>query len=146
MNISWGECKGMENPKKYNLGVLEEKTYLFALRIIKAYKYLTDKNVYVLSKQLLRSGISIGANCREAAYAQSKQDFISKLSIALKETNETISWLELLHDSNIISDESFTSVHTDALEILKLLISIIKTSKSNITKWKNINYSLLIIH
>ena len=146
MNISWGGCKGMENPKKYNLGVLEEKTYLFALRIIKAYKYLTDKNVYVLSKQLLRSGTSIGANCREAAYAQSKQDFISKLSIALKETNETIYWLELLHDSNIISDESFTSVHTDALEILKLLISIIKTSKSNITKWKNINYSLLIIH
>ena len=124
----------MENPKKNNLGVLEEKTYLFALRIIKAYKYLTDKNVYVLSKQLLRSGTSIGANCREAAYAQSKQDFISKLSIALKETNETIYWLELLHDSNIISDESFTSVHTDALEILKLLISIIKTSKSNITK------------
>ena len=146
MNISWGGCKGMENPKKYNLRVLEEKTYLFALRIIKAYKYLTDKNVYVLSKQLLRSGTSIGANCREAAYAQSKQDFISKLSIALKETNETIYWLELLHDSNIISDESFTSVHTDALEILKLLISIIKTSKSNITKWKNINYSLLIIH
>ena len=146
MNISWDGCKGMENPKKYNLGVLEEKTYLFALRIIKAYKYLTDKNVYVLSKQLLRSGTSIGANCREAAYAQSKQDFISKLSIALKETNETIYWLELLHDSNIISDESFTSVHTDALEILKLLISIIKTSKSNITKWKNINYSLLIIH
>ena len=146
MNISWGGCKGMENPKKYNLGVLEEKTYLFALRIIKAYKYLTDKNVYVLSKQLLRSGTSIGANCREAAYAQSKQDFISKLSIALKETNETIYWLELLHDSNLISDESFTSVHTDALEILKLLISIIKTSKSNITKWKNINYSLLIIH
>lgn len=146
MNISWGWCIGMENPKKYNLGVLEEKTYLFALRIIKAYKYLTDKNVYVLSKQLLRSGTSIGANCREAAYAQSKQDFISKLSIALKETNETIYWLELLHDSNIISDESFTSVHTDALEILKLLISIIKTSKSNITKWKNINYSLLIIH
>ena len=146
MNISWGGCKGMENPRKYNLGVLEEKTYLFALRIIKAYKYLTDKNVYVLSKQLLRSGTSIGANCREAAYAQSKQDFISKLSIALKETNETIYWLELLHDSNIISDESFISVHTDALEILKLLISIIKTSKSNITKWKNINYSLLIIH
>ena len=76
MNISWGECKGMENPKKYNLGVLEEKTYLFALRIIKAYKYLTDKNVYVLSNQLLRSGTSIGANCREAAYAQSKQDFL----------------------------------------------------------------------
>ena len=77
-------------PKIYNLGILEEKTYSFALRIIKAYKYLADKNEYVLSKQLLRSGTSIGANCREATYAQSKQDFVSKLSIALKETNETI--------------------------------------------------------
>lgn len=124
----------MENPKKYNLGVLEEKTYLFALRIIKAYKYLTNKNVYVLSKQLLRSGSSIGANCREATYAQSKQDFISKLSIALKETNETIYWLELLHDSDIISDDSFESIHKDALEIIKLLISIIKTTKFNIQK------------
>ena len=104
------------------------------MRIIKAYKYLTDKNIYVLSKQLLRSGTSIGANCREAAYAQSKQDFISKLSIALKETNETIYWLELLHDSNVISEESFNSVHNDALEILKLLISIIKTSKLTIAK------------
>ncbi|MEE1094991.1 MAG: four helix bundle protein [Paludibacteraceae bacterium] len=124
----------MENPKKCSLGILEEKTYSFALRIIKAYKYLNDKNVYVLSKQLLRSGTSIGANCREATYAQSKQDFISKLSISLKETNETIYWLELLHDSNIISNESFESIHNDALEILKLLISIIKTSKSNMQK------------
>ncbi len=123
----------MDNSKQ-NIGVLEEKTYLFALRIIKAYKYLTNKNVYVLSKQLLRSGSSIGANCREATYAQSKQDFISKLSIALKETNETIYWLELLHDSDIISDDSFESIHKDALEILKLLISIIKTTKSNIQK------------
>lgn len=124
----------MENPKKCSLGILEEKTYSFALRIIKAYKYLNDKNVYILSKQLLRSGTSIGANCREATYAQSKQDFISKLSISLKETNETIYWLELLHDSNIISNESFESIHNDALEILKLLISIIKTSKSNMQK------------
>ena len=124
----------MENPKKCSLGILEEKTYSFALRIIKAYKYLNDKNVYVLSKQLLRSGTSIGANCREATYAQSKQDFISKLSISLKETNETIYWLELLHDSNIISNESFESIHNDALEILKLLISSIKTSKSNMQK------------
>ena len=119
-------------PKIYNLGILEEKTYSFALRIIKAYKYLADKNEYVLSKQLLRSGTSIGANCREATYAQSKQDFVSKLSIALKETNETIYWLELLHDSGFITDESFKSVHTDSTEILKLLISIIKTSKSHI--------------
>lgn len=114
------------------MGVLDDKTYSFALRIIKAYKYLSDKNVHILSKQLLRSGTSIGANCREATYAQSKQDFISKLSIALKETNETIYWLELMHDAGYVTDDAFKSIHDDGLEILKLLISIIKTTKSNL--------------
>lgn len=125
-----------EDPKIYNLGILEEKTYAFALRIIKAYYFLTSKNEYVLSKQLLRAGTSIGANCREATYAQSKMDFINKLSIALKEANETIYWLELLHDSDFIDDKSFNSIHDDGLEILKLLISIIKTSKENLQKQK----------
>lgn len=125
-----------EDPKIYNLGILEEKTYVFALRIIKAYNFLTSKNEYVLSKQLLRAGTSIGANCREATYAQSKMDFINKLSIALKEANETIYWLELLHDSDFIDDKSFNSIHDDGLEILKLLISIIKTSKENLQKQK----------
>jgi four helix bundle protein len=124
----------MEDVKIYNLGILEEKTYSFALRIIKAYRYLTEKNEYILSKQLLRAGTSIGANCREATYAQSKLDFIGKLSIALKETNETIYWIELLHDSDFIDNDSFKSIHADGLEILKLLISIIKTSKSNLQK------------
>ena len=125
-----------EDPKIYNLGILEEKTYAFALRIIKAYNFLTSKNEYVLSKQLLRAGTSIGANCREATYAQSKMDFVNKLSIALKEANETIYWLELLHDSDFIDDKSFNSIHDDGLEILKLLISIIKTSKENLQKQK----------
>ena len=125
-----------EDPKIYNLGILEEKTYAFALRIIKAYNFLTSKNEYVLSKQLLRAGTSIGANCREATYAQSKMDFINKLSIALKEAHETIYWLELLHDSDFIDDKSFNSIHDDGLEILKLLISIIKTSKENLQKQK----------
>ena len=124
----------MSDPKIYKLGVLEEKSYSFALRIIKAHKYLINQNEYTLSKQLLRSGTSICANCREATYAQSKQDFINKLSIALKETNESIYWIELLHDSNYITDDSFKSIHADGLEILKLLISIIKTSKSNLSK------------
>lgn len=124
----------MEDVKIYNLGILEEKTYSFALRIIKAYRYLTEKNEYILSKQLLRAGTSIGANCREATYAQSKLDFIGKLSIALKETNETIYWIELLHDTDFIDTDSFKSIHADGLEILKLLISIIKTSKSNLQK------------
>ncbi len=139
MNNEYFVAGHMKESKIYNLGILEDKAYSFALRIIKAYKYLTDKNEYVLSKQLLRSGTSIGANCREATYAQSKQDFINKLSIALKETNESIYWIELLHDSGFISDDSFESIHTDGLEILKLLISIIKTSKSNIEKIKDIH-------
>lgn len=124
----------MEPQKISGLGVLEDKTYSFALRIVKAHKYLMDKNEYILSKQLLRSGTSIGANCREATFAQSKQDFVNKLSISLKETNETIYWLELLHDSGYISDDSFTSIHKDGLEILKLLVSIIKTTKTNLQK------------
>lgn len=139
MNNDYLAGCNMEETKIYNLGILEEKTYSFALRIIKAHKYLTDKNEYVLSKQLLRSGTSIGANCREATYAQSKQDFVSKLSIALKETNESIYWIELLHDSGFITDDSFNSIHTDGTEILKLLIAIIKTSKNNIQKIKDIH-------
>ena len=121
----------MEEEKKYKVGLLEQKTYSFALRIIKAYRFLAKNQEYILSKQLLRSGTSIGANCREATFAQSKLDFVNKLSIALKETNETLYWLELLHDSEYISSESFNSIHDDCLEILKLLISIIKSSKSN---------------
>ena len=120
----------MEDEKKYKVGLLEQKTYNFALRIIKAQRYLAKQQEYILSKQLLRSGTSIGANCREATFAQSKLDFINKLSIALKETNETLYWLELLHDSDYINTESFNSIHDDCLEILKLLISIIKSSKA----------------
>ncbi|MBR6829116.1 MAG: four helix bundle protein [Paludibacteraceae bacterium] len=123
----------MNKEKVSNLGVLEEKSYAFALRIIKAFKYLNKNNEYLLSRQLLRSGTSIGANCREATYAQSKLDFINKLSIALKEANETVYWIELLHDSEYINDESFNSIHQDALELIKLLTSIVKTSKSKLS-------------
>ena len=122
----------MGEKKISSLGVLEEKAYAFALRILKAHKYLSNKNEYILSKQLVRSGTSIGANCREATYAQSKLDFINKLSIALKETNETIYWLELLHDVEYIPDEGFKSIHDDSLEIMRLLISIIKSTKSSL--------------
>ena len=120
-----------EDPKIYNLGILEEKTYAFALRIIKAYNFLTSKNEYVLSKQLLRAGTSIGANCREATYAQSKMDFINKLSIALKEANETYYWLRLLHETNYLSEKEFVSLETDLKEIIALLIAICKTTQEN---------------
>ncbi|MDE1191126.1 MAG: four helix bundle protein [Arachidicoccus sp.] len=91
----------------------------------------TEKREYVLSKQLLRSGTSIGANIREAEQAQSKIDFIHKLSIALKEANETEYWLELLNQSGYLEQKLFESLYIDCKEMLKLLTSIIKTSKQN---------------
>lgn len=86
----------------------------------------------MLAKQLLRCGTSIGANCREAVNAQSKPDFISKLSIALKEAGETDYWLNLLHDSDYFEDAAFDSIHTDCVELIKMLTAIIKTTKSNL--------------
>jgi four helix bundle protein len=112
--------------------ILKDKSFLFALRIIKCYQYLkTDKNEFVLSKQLLRCGTSIGANIRESEQAQSRIDFIHKLSISLKEANETEYWLELLTQSGYLESKLFESLHKDCKELLKLLTSIIKTSKQN---------------
>ncbi len=120
----------METGKK---NIVEEKSYAFALRIIKLYKYLVnEEKEFVLSKQVLRSGTSIGALIRESEHAQSKKDFINKMSIALKEANETEYWLMLLKDSNYISESSFISIHNNCVEVLKLLISIVKTSKKNL--------------
>jgi len=108
------------------------KSYEFALRIIKAYKFLsTEQREFVLSKQMLRSGTAIGALIREAEHGESKPDFIHKMSIALKEANETEYWLMLLHDSDFFDDKSFSSIVADCQELIKMLISIIKTSKDN---------------
>ncbi|MDR3194536.1 MAG: four helix bundle protein [Tannerella sp.] len=110
--------------------VLREKSYAFALRIIKAYKYLAkEQNEYVLSKQLLCAGTAIGALVREAEYAQSKADFVSKMSIALKEANETEYWIMLLRDSEYISLPISKSLLEDCSELLRLLISSVKTAK-----------------
>ena len=107
----------------------------FALRTIRLYKYLKEeKQVYVLSKQLLRSGTSIGANVRESVNAQSRMDFINKLNIALKEANETEYWLELLHESNIIDDKQFESIYNDCGKLAATLTKIIKTTKSGAEK------------
>jgi len=103
----------------------------FALRIIRLYKFLKeDKLVFVLSKQVLRSGTSIGANIRESVNAQSRMDFINKLNIALKEANETEYWLELLHESNVIDDKQFESIYNDCGKLVATLTKIIKTTKS----------------
>lgn len=112
--------------------VIKIKSFAFALRIVKLYKYLsTTHNEYVLSKQLLRSGTAIGALVRESEHAESKADFIHKLSIALKEANETDYWLELLYQSKYINEIEYDSIKVDTEEVIKLLVSIIKTSKSN---------------
>lgn len=112
--------------------IVEDKAYMFALRIIKAYKYLNrEQREFILSKQLLRSGTAIGALIREAEHAQSKADFINKMSVALKEANETEYWLMLFKDSEYIDEKVFTSIHKDCDELIRLLVSIVKTSKEN---------------
>ncbi|HIZ91956.1 MAG TPA: four helix bundle protein [Candidatus Bacteroides merdavium] len=110
--------------------VVKDKSMAFSLRVIKASRFLTEeRNEHILSKQLLRSGTAIGALIREAEFAESKKDFVHKLTIALKETNETEYWLILLKESDYISSESFDSIIMDCRELMKLLISIIKSSK-----------------
>ena len=110
-----------------------DKSYAFALRIIKLYKYLiAEKKEYVLSKQILRSGTSIGALVKEAEHAQSKADFLNKMNVALKEANETEYWLMLLKDSKYIEEKSFDSIHEENVEIIKLLASIVKSLKESL--------------
>ena len=114
------------------MGVLAEKSLDFAVRIVKFYKYLCDeKKEYVLSKQILRSGISIGANIRESKNAQSSADFTSKLNIALKEADETEYWLEVLTKSEIINPPQVEKLTADLKEIIAMLVSSIKTCKEN---------------
>lgn len=112
--------------------IIQDLSFNFAIRIVKFYKHLTEnKRVFVLSKQILRSGTSIGANTRESIHAQSTADFISKLNIALKEADETEYWLELLHASEIINDEEFTSLSNDVKQIIGTLVKIIKKTKAS---------------
>jgi four helix bundle protein len=112
--------------------IIKDKSFLFAVRIINLYKYLTEiKREYVLSKQVLRSGTAIGAMIRESEQAESKADFIHKLSISLKEANETEYWLLLLKETEYINQIEFEDIHGNIIELLKLLTSIIKRSKLN---------------
>jgi four helix bundle protein len=115
-----------------NRSVVRDKSFQFALRVVKLYRYLKEeKKEYVLSKQVLRSGTAIGALIRESQYAESTADFIHKLAIALKEANETDYWIELLFQSGFLEEKSYQSIHIDIEELLKLLTSIIKTTKQN---------------
>ena len=109
---------------------LKDKSYAFAIRIVKLSQFLQrEKKEYVLSKQNLRSGTAIGALIREAEFGQSKADFISKLSIALKEANETDFWLSLLKDTGYINQLQFESMESDCKELIAMLVASIKTAK-----------------
>lgn len=111
-------------------GVVQDKSKTFALRIINLYRYLVnEKKEYALSKQILRSGTSIGANIAEAEYGISRADFLTKMYIALKECAETKYWLELLSESGLIDEMSFDSIMKDCEDLLRLLSSITKTTK-----------------
>jgi four helix bundle protein len=115
------------------MSILEDKSYKFAIRIVKLNKYLTvEKREFTLSKQLLRSGTAVGALVAEAQYAQSKADFINKLYISLKEANESRYWLRLLTDCNYITDKMFKSMQNDIEELLRILTSSIKTTKESL--------------
>lgn len=113
--------------------ILVDKSFAFAVRIVNLYKYLnSEKKEFVLSKQLLRSGTSIGANISEFQDAQSTNDFISKLSIALKEARESKYWIELLKETEYLTGREADSLINDLEELLKLLVSIIKTTKEKL--------------
>lgn len=113
--------------------IVKEKSFAFAVRIVHLRQHLVEsKKETVLSKQVLRSGTSVGAMIREAEHAETKSDFRHKMAIAQKEINETIYWLELLHATDYISTEQFNSINNDATELIKLITSILKTAKSNI--------------
>ena len=114
---------------------IEEKSFHFAVRIVKLCKYLQEeKKEYILSKQLMRSGTSIGANVIESQQAQSRADFVSKLNIALKEAVETNYWIRLLQASDYLTDPEYTSVIRDCRELEKLLTAIIKTTRNSSNK------------
>lgn len=111
---------------------VKDKSFAFALRVANLYKYLiSEQKEFVLSKQLLRSGTSVGAMVREAEYAETSKDFIHKMAIARKEAGETMYWLELLKETEYLSEKLFNSIYTDATELIKMLTSIIKTTKAN---------------
>ena len=112
--------------------ILRSKSYAFSVRIVRLSQFLTtEQREFVLSKQVLRSGTAIGALVHEAEFGQSKPDFRSKMSIALKEANETQYWLTLLRETDYINEKMFESVSNDCVELIKMLVATVKTSKKS---------------
>ena len=116
---------------------IKDKSFGFAVRIVNLCKFLQNqKREYLISKQLIRSGTSIGANVREAQNAESKADFVHKLGISQKEADETCYWLELLHTTEYLSQSEFDSIYEDSLELIKIIRTIIIRTKKNMTENK----------
>ena len=115
--------------------VIQIKSYAFAIRIVRLYQHLSStKKEFVLSKQLLRSGTSVGANIEEAIAAHSRADFIAKVTVSHKEIRETIYWLRILKDTDYLTATEFTSINNDALEVANIIGAILKTTKTKSTK------------
>lgn len=115
--------------------IIKDKSFVFAVRIVRLYQYLVEtKREFILSKQLLRSGTAVGALVREAQNAESSKDFIHKLGIAQKECDETIYWLELLKETDYLTDKEFASINKEAFELLKMIRSAIITSKKKLSE------------
>lgn len=116
---------------------IENKSFDFAVRVVNLYKYLcNEKKEFIISKQLLRSGTSIGANVSEGEKAQSKADFYTKMTIALKEANETDYWLRLMYATEYLTEQEFESLSKDNKEIISILVAITKTTKQDLNKSK----------
>ncbi len=124
------------NKCMYGLGILGDKIGAFTQRAVKATKFIKEQKEYSLADQFFRSSTSIGANCSEAVSAVSKADFANKLSIALKEANETCYWIEVIYAANLINKATYDSIMADTVEICKLLTTIIKNTRTNIENSK----------
>lgn len=134
-----GSLKPLMTEEEKASAHIQELTYDFACRITRMYQFLTEDSKYkeyIISKQVFRSGTSIGANVREGQHAQSEADFLSKLSIAHKEADETCYWLSLLHDNGFLNESQFTSLNNDAQRIMRLLNTIVKTTRQRIENGK----------
>ena len=132
-----GKLTPLMNEESKQDANIQDLTYDFSCRIIRLYQYFREDTKYkerIMSKQLFRSGTSIGANIREAQHAQSDADFLSKMQISLKECNETEYWLQLLHDNGYLNDLQYTSINKDSVRIHKLLNSIVSTTRRKIGK------------
>lgn len=132
-----GDCKPLMSEDDKQKASIHELSYDFGCRMVRLFQFLTEEaecKEFVMSKQIYRSGTSVGANVRESKHAQSDADFLSKISIAYKEADETDYWLNLLHDNGYLNEDQFASLSNDCTRIIKILTSIVKTMRQKLGK------------